>query len=158
MILATHMLVGAAVGSKVHNYWAVAAITIALHYFLDSLPHWEYHLKHRGENITRKKIISFAVKVVIDFLVGVILVLFFAKNSPSPFLMFFGAIFAILPDGLVFLYQALKKVFKYEPWILKKHYWFHHSVVHYDINKNPKKLGALIEIIVVLIAFYFLLF
>jgi len=156
MILVSHMIVGAAIGSRIHNLWLLFFISIALHYAFDALPHWEYHLRFQGSNPPKKKLIAFAAKIIIDLLTGVILVFFLAKNSPDRSFMLLAALFSLLPDGLTFLYIALKKVFGYDDKILKKLFHFHHTV-HISKNKNSPVWGTAIELLIIIFSLFVLL-
>ncbi len=157
MILTAHLLVGAAIGSKIHIFWAVSIIALASHFFLDSLPHWEYHPGLKDGTIPKRNIFSFVIKLTIDFAVGLFLVIFFSWHSPNLIFVVLGAFVSILPDGFIFLHFALKTFFRREPLAIKKIRDFHH-LVHRPTNKNPKKLGALIEFASILLALYFIIF
>lgn len=156
MILLSHMLVGAAIGSKIHNFWAIFFIGIVLHYAFDALPHWEYYFRSRANSITKKNLLIYAAKIAIDLLVGVFLVLFFAKNSSYWSFIVFGAFSSILPDGLIFLHDGLKKIFGYDSQILRKLHQFHHGF-HISKTRNSPFWGIVIEGSAVILAIYLLL-
>lgn len=159
MILSVHMLAGAAVGSQIHNYWLVSIVSLVLHFILDKLPHWEYHAGFRSEHfqqLPKRKALIFAVKVFLDFAIGIFLVVFFWQNSPNFSSIALGSFFCVLPDGFLFLHMFFKIVFRREPALIKKIYNFHHAN-HYPANKNPRFWGVLVEGAVVAISLFLLL-
>ncbi len=151
------MLAGAAIGAKVQNFWIISAATLALHFILDALPHWEYNSGLENDFIPKRNFFYFAAKVALDLAIGSFLVFFFWRHSPYLTFAIFGAIFGILPDGFVLLHIALKSLLNQEPKIIKKVRDFHHAI-HRPKNKNPRLAGVLIESLAVLLALYFTIF
>jgi hypothetical protein len=96
MILLVHLLFGAAIGSLVKSMPMAILLAFLSHYLLDVFPHIEYDI----ENIKNKrwqKSFPSILKVILDFCLGIILILIFSKNQP---LVFICALVAIIPDGL----------------------------------------------------------
>lgn len=120
MILATHELVGAAIGEKIHNPWLIIVLSLAMHFALDTFRHGEY----LGQKPTIKNTLW---KVSLDLTVGLAIIIFYISiKHPGPSIIgniFLGAFFSIFPDGLTFLYwKANAKFFKK---IIYFHSWIH---------------------------------
>lgn len=121
MLLATHELVGAAIGKNIQSPWIIIFLSLALHYFLDFFRHGEY--------LNQKSTIQDTLwKVAIDLGLGLLVIIFYILlKHPDPAIVinvFLGAFFSILPDGLTFLYwqmhmKLLKKLFEFHAWTHK---------------------------------------
>ena len=149
MILLVHLLFGAAIGSAVKNIPLAIILAFLSHYFLDLLPHIEYPI----ENITNKqwqKAAPDILKVILDFSLGILLIIIFSKNYP---IIYVCAFFAILPDGLSFLESASKNK------ILREHNVFHHEKIHFLKYKKISNFWRIsTQVATVLICIYFLRF
>ena len=71
MILVTHALVGAAIGSKINNPWIIIPVVLAVHYLMDGFRHGEY-IDDRKDNVknTWWKIsidLSFGLLIIFSF-------------------------------------------------------------------------------------------
>jgi hypothetical protein len=101
MILTTHILSGAALGTSIQNPVAVAGLSVILHFLLDALPHGDY--------LNKKSSLWSFWKVAIDLMVGfsIAIAILFCRGltSTDPKLMNIGIgiFFSLLPDGLTFL-------------------------------------------------------
>lgn len=149
MILATHALAGAAIGKHIENPWIVIALSILLHFILDTFRHGEY----LNQNSKMREF----WKVAIDLLVGAAIILLVINFSNIPEMtarnMLLGSFFSMLPDLNTFLYWKLK--FKF----LRPIYEFHHRI-HRDENLEEEiwnLRNATNDIIFSLIAIIFLL-
>lgn len=144
MILATHLVVGAAVGSQINNLAAAIGINLLLHYLLDSIPHWDYL-----EKILKKDI----PKIAVDFLVGVMLLVplcFIFSDVINLTMFLLGAATGILPDILQGLYNLFSLKF------LNFHYRFHHFI-HFQKNQ-PFLKGFGIQLILAIAGLLFMAF
>ena len=121
MILATHALVGAAIGEKIHNPWLIVVLSLAMHFALDTLRHGEYLDQ-------QSKIKDTLWKVALDLLIGFAIIVFyiFIRHPDMVIIknIFLGAFVSIFPDSLTFLYWQLhikffKKPFEFHAWIHK---------------------------------------
>lgn len=142
MILATHLIVGAAVGSQINNPAAGFSINLLLHYLLDSIPHWDYL-----DKILKKDI----PKIAVDFLAGVIILiplyLIFSQSiNLTAFLL--GAAAGVLPDFLQGLYNLFGLHF------LNFHHRFH-SFIHFQKNQ-PFLKGLSIQLILAVAGLFFI--
>ena len=103
MILTTHILAGAAIGSKVHNYWLVAALSIVSHFVLDFFPHNEYGINGLKNGRLNKAFTLDFLKVAVDGIVGFFVATLLFSDYQNFGYVFVGMIFAVLPDFILFL-------------------------------------------------------
>jgi len=143
MILTCHLLIGAAIASKIQPAPLALGLAFLSHYFLDFIPHQEYSLKNIFEKRWRKSKLDF-LKIFLDFSFGILLILLFSKNpcpKPDLFLgfepiIYAGAFFAVLPDGFTFLALIFEK-----SKILGKHHRFHQNTIHlFKVLEDPALL------------------
>lgn len=125
MILATHMVVGAA-GAEIAGLSGIAAFVLGWgsHYVLDSITHWDYPLsattahsatgdgdQKRGGMQGLGKLTMFDVmKIGIDVCAGFLLVFFFLRDPAGASLvsLFLGALGGVFPDIVQFVYSKIK--------------------------------------------------
>jgi hypothetical protein len=136
MILSTHAIFGAAVASLVPNHPVAGfALGFASHFALDAIPHRDYDLvslqidptgKIQSLDIIRQKfkLIRDMVLVSFDALFGILLTFMFFFDPAHPWIFLIGAISALIPDFLTFLYLILR----HKPLALLFH--FHASIIH----------------------------
>ncbi len=120
MVLTPHLLVGAALGSRIKNYWAVFVLAILSHLILDAIPHWEYTSRLAG--VSTYEFWLVVAKSFLDLLVGAAIVFWLARSSPAWRQMALGALAALLPDGLLFLYFFFQRFFSLDVAMLR---WFY---------------------------------
>ncbi len=126
MILLTHMIFGAAIGSKINSVPLAIVLAFLSHYFLDIFPHIEYPIPNIIENKWKESLPDF-LKVALDFCLGLAIIFIFSKNQPVVYLYAFAA---IIPDGLT----MLNKLFKNK--ILEFHNKIHTEKIHYLTKKK----------------------
>lgn len=126
MVLATHALVGAAIGEKIQNPWLIIILSLAMHFVLDMFRHGEY-----VESFDKKA--SFKStwwKVALDFFAAIFivspLVCFGRFSTFQANCIFLGVFASIFPDLLTFLYWKfhspyLKKIYEFHSWCHKYH-------------------------------------
>lgn len=136
MILSTHAVFGAAVASLVPNHPVVGfTLGFASHFVLDAIPHRDYDLVSVEINSQQKmeliqsvfknfRLVRDMTVVSLDAFLGLVLAFLFFFNSANPAIFFVGAVGALLPDFLTFLYLILK----HKP--LGIFYNFHASFIH----------------------------
>ena len=139
MILAPHMLAGAALATSIHHPVLLALGAAGLHFLLDALPHWEYDI------MTSKK--TAACKITADIAAGLLIILFILQRfgSAEQALLVWGAFFGIVPDGLLAIHLFSRG--KY----LRRHMQFHtfwHALITPIGTRPPLWLGATTEILV----------
>ena len=80
MILATHLLAGAAIATKIKNPLLALILAFFSNYLLDSLPHTEYSLKNMEKHKWRKSAFDF-LKVAFDLIFGISIILFLKETK-----------------------------------------------------------------------------
>lgn len=150
MIATPHLLIGAAIVSKIKFLPLAFLLAFLSHYFLDFIPHIDYTSKDIYENIYEKKWKKFFpdfLKVILDISLALFLILIFSKNQP---IIFIGAFLAILTDGLNFLN------FVFPNKILKMHYNLHQKIHFFENKKISIFWRIFSQILIVLIAIFLL--
>lgn len=153
MILATHALVGAALGKNLENPWLIVVLCSIVHFALDSFRHGEY-IDHR------EKLKNLGRNVSFDLLVGGSIILFVLFFQDWNFLtirnVFLGILFCMLPDFLTFMHYRFNS-----STILRKIYRFHqrvHPYPHPSQQTQWNLKNATNDILFSLIATLFLIF
>jgi hypothetical protein len=102
MILSTHALTGAVIGKNINNIWLIIILSLAFHFFMDSLRHGEY-FNHRQSTFKNTW-----WKIALDLFVAFSIIFsIFTTNNWSEKTLFnvaLGIFFSLLPDGLTLLY------------------------------------------------------
>jgi hypothetical protein len=113
MILTTHALVGATIGKNVGNLWLVIALSLIVHFVMDSFRHGEY-FDSRTATIKNT-----AWKVIFDLAIGGGIILFYLSyvhpSFPAVQNILLGSFFSMLPDLVTvffwkFHWQFLEKI------------------------------------------------
>jgi len=159
MILSTHILAGAAIGSEFNDLGLIFILALSSHYVLDAFPHLEiYFLNSAPEelkNLRNKKVIKNIIKAGVDFWLGMGLVIVFgilAKADLLPLLI--GGAVATAPDALQLLYYRAEKQKGAIKVAQAIHKW-----AHFDKNKYRSKAVRLTTTLAVsLIAALILIF
>jgi len=143
MMATPHMVVGAALGRALRRPWLAYPAALASHFLLDTVPHLDAHGMFgtsRG-GPTRAE----ATAAVVDFLVGVLVVVLVAR-PPRRRVMLLAGLLGILPD-------LVEYVPPLGPWFQSwaGAHWlvtFHHAIQH---NLTPAQwpLGAATQLAVV---------
>lgn len=158
MTLGTHAVVGASIAALLPTHPALAFFGgFISHFILDSIPHWDYPLRslqgRDGPKMDRdlrlgKSFIIDLFRVGIDALIGITVALLLFHGSRSfPYVLLSGAVGAMVPDALQFVYFKLRK----QPLIsLQRFHIFIHAVN--DLNDRPF-LGIACQVAIVLVAY-----
>ena len=161
MILSVHATFGAAVSAMIPSHpLAGFVLGFASHFVLDAIPHKDYDLlsvestpdckMKLAETIYKKfRLMRDMAVVSLDALVGLSLAFLFFFNPTHPFVFLAGALGALLPDFLSFLYL----LFKHKPLVM--FFELHASVVHSKVILKLNQItGVLVQFctITVLIA------
>ena len=165
MILATHALVGGAIMKLMSRHPIIGLIfAFASHFALDAVPHWDYPLASEQKNKKdplqntinlNKKFIGDAAKLGLDGIFGLIfsVILFsrLAYNEYTWVWITLGAISAMLPDFLQFVYFRIRR----EP--LRTLQRFHLWVQRYSMARenNLNILGIISQVIVIVLVIIF---
>jgi len=144
MFAIIHALLGGIIGLNLNSVWLVIFLSLASHFLLDMLPHWDgtcgkKPCQPNGKLATKK---STLILRFFDFSVAIITIifLFFQFNNK---MLILGAIFAILPDIAKIGYLTPLKKSKAYIQYLK-----FHSIIQKDVSW---KLGLTIQLILLLI-------
>lgn len=164
MLLAPHILVGAAVASQFSNPLLGLFFAFFSHFILDRIPHSEYSIEPLKQ--MRERGIAYCLpvlrRIALDISAGYI-VLFLATyisyNELPLWVWTFGGFFGILPDGLT----AMLFMRRRERGLLYnflKVFFFFHQKIHYSKQKSvpPLRIGIGTQAIAILLALYFLIF
>ena len=154
MIIAPHLIVGAAIGAKTHNLGLIIILGLISHFLMDKIPHWDYGVKNIEDYRIAKKIkylFYLTFKLFIDAAIGLSIVyLIILKtnllNVESLKYIAIGIFFPLLPDMVLFTnYILIGKTGFYR---------FHKKYLHYKCEKEgvPTFLNLSTEIAVILIA------
>lgn len=106
MILATHALIGAAIGKNIDNPWLVIVLAFASHFLLDSFRHGEYIdiAKEKGKKIW--------IRIGLDIAFGMSIVFLYLSlsgfDSKIVFNTLLGSFFSALPDLFTLLYLKFR--------------------------------------------------
>ena len=140
MVITPHMLVGAAIGVYSKNIETAFLFGLISHYLIDFLPHWEY--------LTQPKIskVSDALKIFLDFFIGLAAVSFLVWNSHAKIIIAFAIFGSLLPDGLYFLSKIYDGVGSK---ILKIHFDFHYKLHYFKNLSFWQGLPATLVVIII---------
>lgn len=148
MILAPHMLAGAALATSIHQPILLAASAIGFHYLFDILPHWEYDF------LTPQK--KDIYKIVLDIGTGLAILFFVMQGvgSTEQLLLLWGSFFGIVPDGFSAIY-----FFSHGKYLRRqmRFHVFWHSLIVPEKTHPPLWLGLATEIIVIAVSLFVLL-
>lgn len=153
MIITPHILVGAAIGSKISSPVAIFILALISHYVLDALPHFEYNislLKDEKSKINKNFFINLT-KVAADLLIGLALTFWLISGKDWQFLSLIGALTAIVPDGLLFLFWRYPSQL-----ILKSLGQFHKSCHLAKKISSPAWLGLMVQAMIIILTIVFL--
>jgi len=127
MTLSTHAVVGAAVAAALPNHPILGGLfAFGSHFLLDALPHWDYKILSASANPNVPTKLSFdrlfvldLVRIGGDALLGIaVAAIFFghfsadaltSSSDPKQWFWLVGAVAAILPDFLQFVYSKYPK-------------------------------------------------
>lgn len=158
MTLGTHAVAGAFVGALASQSLPAAAVAaFASHFFLDSIPHWDYAIlslqKDAGNELNndmganRYLFMLDLMRTGADAGLGLLITLAVFSQASTTVLVgaLVGAVFGALPDALQFVYWK----FRHEPLIsLQRFHLYMHAKT--DLNNEPV-VGILSQLVVVLL-------
>ena len=150
MIFTPHIVVGAVIGSKIHNISLIVFLGLLSHFILDKVPHWDYsvsiYIKSFRQKKSLKSLIPLVFKVGLDGIVGLIIVFF--TLGYSPFILL-GIFISVLPD---FVLGSI--LFLGHDNFSKKISDFHEKFLHFKHKKENEitLLGLATEILTIIIA------
>ena len=150
MIWASHMMAGAVAGAKLHNPVAIAAAALASHFVLDAIPHKEYDIFEIKKVKFDRGFWTDFLKVLADFLSGLILGIYFGLKSSNLFNILLAMFFSLLPDFLLFI------SYLYNPPLMRKLTYFHEWIHWHKGKKIPYWLKIFTQAAVIILAIFIL--
>lgn len=156
MTLGTHALVGASVASLVPGSPLLAFVLgFASHFILDAIPHWDYRLlslekkgisKFDVDMVLNKAFVLDMLRIGVDASIGIAIALMAFRDAEAfPFVILIGAVAAMLPDALQFVYFKWKR----EPLLSLQRF---HMFMHADGKVHEPVRGIVYQIMVVVVA------
>jgi hypothetical protein len=146
MVILPHLLIGAAIGFKIHNPFAILVLALTSHFIADRIPHWEYGSK-KLEDFNKKDLFIFLLEVAADSLLGLTLLFWLLREQSLWPYAVFGAFISALPDFPLLLLLFFPRA----KWLIS--YQKLHSANHVD-QKGPGKniLSIASELAVAIVA------
>ncbi|MCX6762927.1 MAG: hypothetical protein NT093_04070 [Candidatus Moranbacteria bacterium] len=129
MTLATHIITGTVIGTKLNNPLAIASAAIVFHFLLDALPHGDYVNEKSTLRDWWKEAISLSIGLSVAFFSIA------AHGIPEWAILkniLIAIFFSLLPDATHFMYRFMKMNF------LRPIKNFHESL-HYYPNGSPQR-------------------
>lgn len=151
MLETPHVIVGAAIATKITNPVLSLPLALGSHFVLDKIPHWNPHLnteKSKYGKVTKRSKKIVIIDVISSIFFGSFIALRATPDYGKVVLIFLACFLAILPDvieGPYFFFNWNKK------WI-KKWIKFQKSI-QTDTSIVP---GLTIQLITVLAAFWWI--
>ncbi|CDX43266.1 conserved membrane hypothetical protein [Mesorhizobium sp. SOD10] len=151
MILSTHALVGAALGSFLPaNPGAALALGFGSHFALDAIPHWDYPIRSSSLSLRidapvqlDRALLLDAMILGADALVGILAAVLLFGSPENKWAILLGACGAMLPDPL----QVVHARFPYGPLRMLQRF---HCWIHADKRiTKPFPLGVVSQLMLV---------
>lgn len=101
MLETPHVLVGAAIATKIPNPLISLPLAFASHFVLDMVPHWNPHLNtelRKYGRITDKSTLIVATDIVVSLILGLFVALNFSGDSTQMLTILLGGFAGVLPD------------------------------------------------------------
>lgn len=150
MLETPHVMVGAAIASKIPNPLISIPLALASHFILEKIPHWNPHLNTETEKYGKPTKRSTVITIV-DSTIALISGSYFAyqalPNTYHALTILAACFFSILPD----LVEAPYFFLNFRKAILKKWIYWQKSI---QVD-TPLGIGLVTQLIVVLAAIYF---
>lgn len=151
MLETPHVLVGATIASKIPNPLISIPLSLASHFVLERIPHWNPHLnteKEKYGRITKKTKIFVIIDSTLALILGISIALTKSSNFWQITNYLFCCFFAILPD----IVEAPYFFLNIENPLIKKWINFQKSI-QVDVSPIP---GILTQLLTIIAAFYYL--
>lgn len=152
MLETPHVVVGAAIASKIGNPALSIPLALGSHFILEQVPHWNPHLnqemKKYGKVTTSTKIII-AIDVTLSLILGSFIAAQKLPDTGSAMIILIAAFVSILPD----LIEAPYFFFHYKSTFLEKWILFQKKLQS-DATPFP---GLVTQIITIILALWWVL-
>ncbi len=157
MILVTHAVAGATLSTLIPAHPVLAFLTgFASHFVLDSVPHWDYHLRSHQRDLVSslnddiiigRDFLRDLFKIGLDLLMALLLVILISRinHNPSLLIISLGAIGGVLPDFLQFAYFKLR--WPILTWLQRFHQFTHTNYHWY----GRLVLGLTLQVVIILL-------
>jgi len=101
MLETPHVVLGAAIATKIPNPYIAIPLAFASHFILERVPHWNPHLnteiKKHGK-VTKQSTIIVAIDVLLSLFLGTFIAIQVLPNSPHFWTIMVASFAAVLPD------------------------------------------------------------
>ncbi len=101
MLETPHVVVGAAIASKIPNPWIALPLAFASHFILDKVPHWNPHLNtelKKYGTVSLKSTWIIAIDVALSLIIGLSMATTKLPDTNHFWLILMGGLFGVLPD------------------------------------------------------------
>lgn len=153
MLATVHLVVGAAIGQYVDSWPLALGAAFVSHFFLDALPHADAGTLKEPEERGSMNMTDLLL-VFLDLVVALGLLFWVARKGILSETIFAGAFGGIAPDfghGLYHILPGLKTVAPFS-W-----YYRFHRRIQGTVNREEWVRGAVVELLVVIVALVLLL-
>lgn len=151
MLGTPHLLVGAAVGKAIPNYWIVFFLSLILHYFFDMLPHIDQDVKDYPNT---KQILLATTETLFGILILYLILSHLDKSLAQLGPSIFGATVSIAPDVLDNATPISKYLHKFT---LFKQFHYLHKKIHYRGKGKWWGWGVIVQLIIIGLCVWYLL-
>lgn len=122
MLETPHVVVGAAIATKVVNPALALPLAFASHFILERVPHWNPHLNSEKKNHgkpTKETTLIVAADVALSLLFGFYIAGRAVPNTSHAFTILSACLFSVLPDLIEgpYYFLDMKNKFIEEKWI-----------------------------------------
>lgn len=121
MLETPHVLVGAAIATKIPNPWIAIPLAFTSHFILEMVPHWNPHLNsetNKYGHVTTKSTVITAIDATVALVFGSVIAFKYLPDASQLFNVLACSFFAVLPDVIEGPYFFLKIKNKFiEKWI-----------------------------------------
>ena len=152
MLETPHVIVGAAIATKVVNPILSIPLAFASHFVLDEVPHWNPHLYTETKKLGKPTLISTKV-IILDVIASLISGFYLASralpNKAHALAIILACFFAVLPD----LIEAPYFFLNVRNNLMKKWILFQKSL---QVNSNFA-LGLLTQVIIILTSLWWII-
>ena len=111
MLETPHVVVGAAIAAKVGNPALALPLSLASHFILDKVPHWNPHLYTETQKLghpSQKSTIIAVADILIALGVGIFVAYQYNSDPGKALLVLLCSFFSVLPDVIKWPYYYLK--------------------------------------------------
>jgi len=151
MLETPHVIVGAAIASKIPNPLISLPLAFGSHFILDKVPHWNPHLNTETQKygkVTKKSTALVAMDVGLALVSGLTIASTSLPSVSHALVILFGSFFAVLPDVVEGPYFFLN----YKTNFIKKWIAFQKSI-QTDTTPIP---GLLIQVLTIVAAIFWI--